>query len=65
MLGATGLIALLVVRTATKVGWKSRSWMTRLLYGIHSHLQQIPILVGQLAFRWNRLAGHRQRLIEY
>lgn len=55
----------LVVRTAMKVGWKSDSWLTRLLYGLHSHFQQIPILFGQLSFWYDRSMGVRRRLIEY
>lgn len=39
--------------------------MTRLLYGVHSHLQQIPILIGQLGYYSDRRAGRRRRLIEY
>ena len=57
--------AALAFRTALKVGWKSADPVTRLLYGIHSHLQQIPILIGQLAWRLDQLKGRRRRLIEY
>ncbi|MFO1425215.1 MAG: glycosyltransferase [Candidatus Competibacteraceae bacterium] len=55
----------LAVRTALRVGWKSRDPWTRLLYGIHSHLQQIPILVGQLGYYRDRWRGRRRGLIEY
>ena len=55
----------LTVRTALRVGWKSRDPWTRLLYGIHSHLQQIPILVGQLGYYRDRWRGRRRGLIEY
>jgi cellulose synthase/poly-beta-1,6-N-acetylglucosamine synthase-like glycosyltransferase len=55
----------LVIRTAVKVGWKSDSWITRLLYGLHSHFQQIPILFGQLSHWRDRSTGVQRKLIEY
>jgi glycosyltransferase involved in cell wall biosynthesis len=50
------LLLLLVVsaRTALQNRWKSGDWTTLLLYGFHSHLQQIPIFFGQLQFQFNR-----------
>lgn len=60
-----GLWLTLAVRTALRVGWKSRDPWTRLLYGVHSHLQQIPILVGQLGYYRDRWRGRRRGLIEY
>jgi len=60
-----GLWLALALRTALKVGWKSRDPLTRFLYGIHSHLQQIPILVGQLGYYRDRWRGRRRGLIEY
>jgi hypothetical protein len=39
--------------------------MTRVLYALHSHFQQIPILCGQLSQRWDARRGRRRRLIEY
>ncbi len=65
LLLALGLFTLLAVRTAKRVGWKDPSAVTRLLYGVHSHLQQIPILVGQLGFYRDRRAGRQRGLIEY
>jgi glycosyltransferase involved in cell wall biosynthesis len=59
------LLAALVLRTAAKARWKSPSLSTRLLYGIHSHLQQIPIFIGQLQFRIDRRVGRSRGLIEY
>lgn len=59
------LLALLVLRSAAKVAWKSDDALTRLLYGAHSHFQQIPILVGQLAYHLDRRRGRRRALIEY
>jgi len=65
MLAALGAFLLLALRTAVKVGWKSSDPVTRLLYGVHSHLQQIPILFGQLSFWRDKRAGRQRRLIEY
>jgi cellulose synthase/poly-beta-1,6-N-acetylglucosamine synthase-like glycosyltransferase len=64
-LAALGAFLLLALRTAIKAGWKSSSPVTRLLYGIHSHLQQVPILCGQLSYWRDRRAGRRRQLIEY
>jgi glycosyltransferase involved in cell wall biosynthesis len=64
-LAVVAFLALLVIRTSIKVAWKSPDKSTIFLYGIHSHLQQIPILFGQLAYRRARRSGRRQRLIEY
>jgi glycosyltransferase involved in cell wall biosynthesis len=58
------LIAL-SVRTAGRVAWKSDNFTTRLLYGFHSHLQQIPIYIGQRQYRADRRAGRVRGLIEY
>lgn len=58
-------IILLVGRTARKVGWKSPDISTRLLYAVHSHLQQLPILAGQLSYGLNRRRGRARELIEY
>lgn len=55
----------LVLRTAYRSGWKSRDPTTRFLYGIHSHLQQIPILFGQIGYLLTRRSGRRKGLIEY
>jgi hypothetical protein len=55
----------LVLRSAAKSRWRSRDWGTLLLYGIHSHLQQIPILAGQCKFLADRRKGRVRQLIEY
>jgi GT2 family glycosyltransferase len=55
----------LVIRTAEKNRWKSPSPWTRLLYGVHSHLQQIPIFLGQLQYSYDRCMSRRRGLIEY
>lgn len=48
-------------RTAWQSRWKSAPWSTLLLYGLHSHLQQVPIFFGQLQFLFNR----NKALMEY
>jgi len=53
------------LRSALKARWKSSDPLTLFLYGIHSHLQQIPIYYGQFQYRWNRRKGKRVRLLEY
>jgi len=65
LLGWLALLAALAGRTAWRVRWKSSDPVTLLLYGVHSHLQQIPILLGQLAFYRDRRRGKQRGLIEY
>lgn len=55
----------IVVRTALRARWKQASPRTLLAYAIHSHLQQLPILWGQLAWHLARRRGQARRLIEY
>jgi hypothetical protein len=59
------ILLVLAARTAWLARWKSKSITTLFLYGIHSHLQQIPILVGQLQFARDAKTGARRKLIEY
>jgi len=59
------LLILLSLRSAWKARWKGASPGTLLLYGIHSHLQQIPILVGQLQYVLSKRLKRTQKLIEY
>jgi glycosyltransferase involved in cell wall biosynthesis len=59
------ILAVLALRTAWKARWKSRDRMAVLLYGLHSHFQQVPIFVGQMQYRWNRRRGVRGELVEY
>jgi hypothetical protein len=59
------LLALLVLRTAWKTRWKSDGPVTSFLYGLHSHVQQIPIFLGQLQFLRDSKAGLKRGLIEY
>ena len=55
----------LTLRSAYKARWKSREPLTLVLYGLHSHLQQIPIAIGQLRYWLARIRRQRQTLIEY
>ena len=59
-------LAALALRTAVKVSWKARDdKLTLLLYGMHSHFQQIPIFFGQLAWMRDRWRSKKRLLIEY
>jgi hypothetical protein len=55
------LLLVLAARTAWQYRWKPAPWTTLLLYGFHSHLQQIPIFFGQVQFLLNR----NKALMEY
>ena len=59
------LLWVLACRTAWKARWKTSSRAVLLLYGFHSHLQHIPIYLGQLQYRLNRQLGRRTDLFEY
>ena len=59
------LLLWLSLRSALRARWKGGSPWLRALYGIHSHLQQVPILVGQLQYEIRKRRGKRQKLIEY
>lgn len=59
------LLLLVVIRTAWRQRWRGDDPITLFLYGLHSHLQQIPIYVGQLAYQRAKRRGARQGLIEY
>jgi len=48
------LLLAMAARTAYQYRWKPADWQTLFLYGLHSHLQQIPIFFGQLQFQRNR-----------
>jgi glycosyltransferase involved in cell wall biosynthesis len=57
--------AAISLRSALKNRWKTDDWVALLLFGIHSHFQQLPIFWGQLKYKWNRRRGTRQKLVEY
>jgi len=59
------LLTMLSLRSAWKSRWKSSNAGTLLLYGIHSHLQQIPICVGQITYALDQRRGNKRELIEY
>ena len=57
--------AAVLARTVWRCKWKDPNVFTRLLYAIHAHVQQVPILFGQISFRIAALTGKRRKLIEY
>jgi glycosyltransferase involved in cell wall biosynthesis len=59
------ILTALAVRTAIRSRWKKVPFTTRLLHGLHSHLVQIPLLLGQLKYRLDRFSGRATELIEY
>ena len=59
------LLLALSLRSARKARWKSQSAWTLFLYGLHSQLQQVPILIGQLGFDLDPRKGRQRKLIEY
>ena len=59
------LILLAALRTAYKVRSRTSSWTTLLLFGLHSHLQDIPIFIGQLRYRLAKARNRKMTLIEY
>ncbi len=54
---AAFIALLLIFRSAWKTRRKSSSVTVVLLYGLHSHLQQLPICLGQHNFIYR--ADHR------
>lgn len=62
---AVMVTTLLALRSAWKAGWKCPDAFTLILYGYHSHLQQIPILIGQWQYARDVSKGQRRGLIEY
>lgn len=59
------IIAVLAMRTAVRFQWKSDHWSTLLWYGLHSHVQHIPISIGQIQFWRDQWSGRIPALIEY
>jgi hypothetical protein len=62
---AISIFIALAVRTAVRNRWKRADLTTLFLYGLHSHFQQIPILLGQIKYHWHRSRGVDSELIEY
>jgi len=65
LLAVGAMMGVLAIRTARRFAWKSPDRTTLLLYGLHSHFQQLPIFIGQLGYWRDRRRGARRRLIEY
>ena len=66
LLLAPAALMALAVRTAGKVAWKAGDDKTTLLlYGLHSHIQQVPIFFGQLAWKRDLRLRQKRLLIEY
>ncbi len=64
-LASAGALGTLVARTARRHRWKTGSAGDALVYAVHSHVQQFPILAGQVAY-WLRARHQAPRaLIEY
>jgi len=59
------LFAAFSLRSAWKARWKTQDRVALLLFGFHSHLQQVPIYLGQLQYRWSHWRGTRRALVEY
>lgn len=59
------IVLALAMRTALWSRSKGADLGTRLLYGLHSQLGQIPVFFGQLKYFRNRLSGRIEHLIEY
>jgi hypothetical protein len=59
------VFSVLALRSAWKARWKSSDVIALAAYGVHSHLQQIPIFVGQVQFWRNHRRGKRAMLVEY
>jgi glycosyltransferase involved in cell wall biosynthesis len=55
------LLMAVTLRSAWLSRWKSDDPKSLILYGLHSHLQQVPIFFGQVQFLMNR----DQKLMEY
>jgi glycosyltransferase involved in cell wall biosynthesis len=59
------LLILMAVRSGWKARWKSPDAATLFFYGLHCHLEQVPIFFGQLRFELDAWRGRRRGLIEY
>ena len=55
----------LLVRTALKTRRRTNSLKLLLAYSLHSHLQQVPILFGQIRYQRQRRRGGNASIIEY
>ena len=55
----------LLARTALKTRSRTNSLKLLLAYSLHSHLQQVPILFGQIRYHRQRRRGGNAAIIEY
>jgi glycosyltransferase involved in cell wall biosynthesis len=60
-----GLFLAASFRSAWKARWKSGNTITLFLYGVHSHLQHIPICLGQLQYLLDKRRRRQRDLIDY
>jgi len=60
-----GLCLAVSFRSAWRARWKSDNAMTLFLYGLHSHLQHLPIALGQLQYILDKRRNRKRDLIEY
>ena len=60
-----GLCLAASFRSAWRARWKSNDAITLFLYGLHSHLQHIPISLGQLQYILDKRRKRKRNLIEY
>ncbi len=57
---------LMILRSAWQARWKAPGKPALLLaYAVHSQLQKVPALGGQLAWRWAHLRGRQTRSADY
>jgi cellulose synthase/poly-beta-1,6-N-acetylglucosamine synthase-like glycosyltransferase len=62
---AFGALTILALRTGLLNRRRSSSPGLLIAYGVHSHLQQIPVFVGQIQYWLGRFRGRGRTLIEY
>jgi cellulose synthase/poly-beta-1,6-N-acetylglucosamine synthase-like glycosyltransferase len=65
LLLTTLLFSVVIVRTAYRARWKDNNLFTLFLYGVHTHLQQFPIFIGQLGYWRDYWGGRKRALMEY
>ncbi len=63
VVGVGSLASLAALSTAWKARKRSGSLLTLLLFGIHSHFQELPILLGQVRY-WRTLRGKGLRTLK-
>ena len=61
----TAVAFLLFLRTVWRNRWRDAPLSTILLYSVHAHFCQLPIWLGQLAYRRNHRRQQTPQIIEY